>query len=284
VTSTATRDATLSSFRAELRKLGAMLRRDFLIALSYRTAFVSDLVSLSAQVVLFALLGRLIDPATLPSYGDSQAGYLGFVAIGIAVTAFVAVGLSRMTAAVRTEQLTGTLEMLLLTPTRLMTLQLGWIVYDLLYVPLRTLGFLGVVVVLFGVDFAVSGLLPSLVLLLAFVPFVWGLGVAGAGVVLTFRRGSGLFGYVTMGLAFASGAYVPLDVLPGWVTTVAALNPVALTVEGIREALIGGAGWQVVTSRLVVLAVASAISFVLGTAIFRRALRRELRVGTLGQY
>lgn len=268
----------------EIAKLAAMLRRDFRIALSYRTAFIADIVNIAAQIVMFGFIGRLVDPRLLPTYGSSRATYMGFVAIGIAVTALMTVGTGRMTTAVRGEQMTGTLEMLLLTPTRLSTLQLGWIVYDLLYVPIRTTGFLILVTALFGVRFAVSGIVPASALLLAFVPFVWGIGAGSAGAMLTFRRGGGIFGYATMALAFLSGAYVPLDIFPTWVAGLQDLNPVAATLDGLRRALIGGGGWAAVAPHVNVVLPVSACVFLLGIGVFRIALRRELRAGSVGQY
>src|SRR5436309_4467631 len=126
----------------ELAKLPAFLRRDVLVALSYRVAFVSDLLSLSTQAILFYFVGRMIDPTTIPSFGGSRATYLEFVAIGIALGVFVTIGLGRVAAALRTEQLTGTFEAILATPTAIGTIQLGSVIFDLVYVPIRTAVFL----------------------------------------------------------------------------------------------------------------------------------------------
>jgi ABC-2 type transport system permease protein len=122
------------------------------------------------------------------------------------------------------------------------------------------------------------------VLLLSFVSFLWGVGVCSAAAVLTFRRGSGLLGYVTMTLAFLSGAYIPLSVLPDWVLRLQVWNPVAATLAGVREALIGDSGWAVITPKLGVVMPVAAGAFVVGIVSFRFALRRELHAGTLGQY
>jgi uncharacterized membrane protein (UPF0182 family) len=52
----------------------------------------------------------------------------------------------------------------------------------------------------------------------------------------------------------------------------------------MREALLGGAGWTDVAPSLLVLAPMSAFSLIVGMAIFRLAVRRERRLGTLGLY
>ena len=58
----------------------------------------------------------------------------------------------------------------------------------------------------FGLDFQAGGILPSLVLLICFVPFVWGLGLVAAATIVTFRRGGGLVGFAMSILGLASGA------------------------------------------------------------------------------
>ena len=67
----------------EIRKLPAFLRRDFLIAWSYRLNFVSDWMSLIVQALLFSLIGKLIEPSKLPAFGGTHASYIEFVSIGI---------------------------------------------------------------------------------------------------------------------------------------------------------------------------------------------------------
>ena len=171
-----------------------------------------------------------------------------------------------------------------MTPTSPATVQLGAVVYDLIYIPLRTAVFLVIIALAFGLDFYASGLIPALVVLVAFIPFVWGLGVASAGATLTFRRGSGIVGLASTVLIIFSGAYYPLDVLPQWVASLAELNPITIAVDGMREPLLGGTGWEGVGRAVAILVPLSIVSVFLGAIAFRAALRRERRQGTLGLY
>lgn len=274
----------LASFFGELRKLPAFLRRDVLVAWSYRASFVTDWVGLVVQAFLFSFIGKLIDADQLPTYGDTQATYIEFVAIGISLSVFVQIGLTSVSAGLRQEQLMGTLESLLMTPTAPTTIQLGAVMYQLIYVPIRTAVFLFLVAEIAGAHFYASGILPAVILLVAFIPFIWGLGVASAAAVLTFRRGAGAFGFGVGLLTIASGAYFPLDLLPHWISKLAGLNPMAIAINGMREALIGGSGSVGIASSLAVLVPASAATLGLGVLAFRRAVRRELRRGSLGLY
>jgi ABC-2 type transport system permease protein len=226
----------------------------------------------------------MVDPSVLPSYGGQPTSYIEFVAVGIAISAFMTLALGRVAIGMQQEQFAGTLESLLMTPTSPATVQLGSVVYDLIYIPIRTAVFLVVIALVFGLDFYANGLLPALVVLVAFIPFVWGLGVASAGATLTFRRGSGIVGLVSTVLVLFSGAYYPLDLLPTWIASLAEVNPITIAVEGMREPLLGGTGWEGVGRAVAILLPLSVVSLALGAVAFRAALRRERRQGTLGLY
>lgn len=273
-----------ASLRGELAKLPAFFRRDFKTAISYRLVFFSDAAGLVFQAFLFYFVGLMINTDRLPRYGGEATGYLEFAVVGIALGAFITLGLARVATAIRTEQLQGTLESLLMTPTRTGTVQIGSTFYDLAYIPVRTTLFFAIVAVGFGLDLDLGGLLPAAVVILVFVPFVWGIGIASAGAVLTFKRGAGLFGLGAGALTITSGIYFPIQLFPGWLTTVAEFNPLTIAVDGMRQALLGGAGWGEMLGSIMVLVPISAGSLALGAFIFRLALDRERRRGTLGLY
>ena len=269
---------------AELAKLPAFVRRDLLSLLSYRAGFLSDWIGLAVQVVLLYFVGKLVDAQRLPTYGGEHVTYLAFTAVGIALGMFVHIGLTRVATAIRMEQMMGTLESVLVTPTSPSTVQFGSVMFDVVYVPLRTAIFLGVLAAAFGVRFSGGGIAPAAVVLLVFAPVVWGLGLISAAGILTFRRGSGIVGVGATLLTFAAGAYFPLSLLPGWLETAAKLNPLAIALNGMRRAVLGDAGWSVVPHAVAVLIPAGVVALALGWFAFKLALARERRLGTLGLY
>jgi ABC-2 type transport system permease protein len=273
-----------ATLTAELPKLAAFLRRDFKIALSYRVAFVADVLQLCSHVLLFGLIGQLVDPALLPSYGGKTTGYLEFVAIGALLSLVFGMLLERVSTAIRMEQMIGTLEALLVTPVRTFTLQAGSVAFDAVQVPLRMALFLAAIAVTAGLDLELGGVLPSLAVLIVFLPFVWGLGLVSAGAIVTFRRGAGITAIAGMILGLSSGAYFPLTVLPDWLETVLSWNPMAIALEALRSALIGGEGWAAIASDLLVLLPMSILTLMAGMLAFQAAVARERRRGSLGMY
>jgi ABC-2 type transport system permease protein len=271
-------------FLGEAAKVPAFLRRDFLIAWSYRMSFFSEIGGMLVQAVTFYFVGLLVNETLLPTYGGEQVTYMDFAAVGIAFGAFLSVGLGNVATAVRQEQLMGTLESLLMTPTLPATIQMGSVAYGLLFVPLRTGIFLALIAFAFGLNFSADGIAPAALIFLLFTPVVWGLGLLSAAGVMTFKRGTAGIGLGVTLLVLGSGAYFPLELLPDWAERLAQLNPLAIAIEGVRDALLGGAGWASLTSDVLLLVPMAAISLAAGMAAFRLAVRREHRRGTIGLY
>jgi ABC-2 type transport system permease protein len=274
----------MSVLVAEARKIPAFMRRDLLVLLSYRAAFAGDLFYIAVQAVMFGFVAELIDESKLPTYAGVQATYFDFVMIGVIITTVCTVLLQRVATAVRQEQMIGTLEALLVTPTSATTVQVGSVAFDLLFIPIRMALLLFAVAVTLGLGYATSGILPSLVLLAGLVPFVWGLGLMTAAAIVTFRRGTGPLGVIMSVLGLASGAFFPLALLPGWLEAIAAANPIAIAIESLRGTLIGGDGWHAIPPEALLLLPMSIAALACGALAFRIALARERRRGTLGLY
>jgi len=274
----------MTAVLAEVAKLPAFVRRDVKVALSYRVAFASDVLGLAAQVVVFSFVAKLVDASRLPTYGGTQITYLEFVATGLVLNLMLGVLLYRVAGAIRQEQLQGTLESLMATPTATATVQIGSVASTLLMVPLRATLMMGAIAIVFGLNFDPGGILPAALVMAALVPFAWGLGLATGGAIVTFRRGSGVLGVGTALLGLASGAVFPLALLPSWLAAIAEWNPLAIAIEGVREALLGSAGWSEALADIALLLPLSCLTLAAGILLFRLALDRERRRGTLGMY
>lgn len=268
----------------ELRKLSAFVRRDLLVQWSYRLSFLTSFIGLFGGALIFYFIGKMVDPATIPTVGGKQVSYLEFAVVGMTLGGFVHLGLERVSAALRNEQLMGTLESLLTTPTSSQTIQIGSVLFDLIFIPLRMGLLLLLLALVFGLNLDAGGVPQSLVLLVFFMPFVWGLGILAAAITLTFRRGAGIVGLAIGALTLVSGLYFPLTLLPNWVETISEANPLAIAATGLRDALLGGTGWSTIWNDILILTPLSIASILVGTIAFKLALTRERRLGTLGAY
>ena len=269
---------------AEAAKLPAFVRRDWKIALSYRAVFVGEALGLAGQIVVFYFIAQLIDPGQLPTYGGKTPTYLAFVVVGLVINLTAGVLLHQVAAQLRQEQLMGTFDALMSTPTSGATLQVGSVAYTLLFVPIRAAILITAIGIGFGLDLQPSGIGPTMLLLVGFLPFTWGIGLASAGIVITFRRGTNATGLLLTMLGLVSGAVFPIALLPPLLQTIAEWNPFALAIDGVREALIGGTGWGPALDAMVRLVPLSLASLGIGILCFKAAIGRERHRGTLGHY
>src|SRR5690606_31338438 len=97
-------------------------------------------------------------------FGGNPVGYVEVVAVGIALMGFLQIALTRMVTAIRREQMIGTLEVVLATPTSPATFQLGSVAYDIVYVPIRTVVFLVAVSLFLDVNLVLSRIPAALLL------------------------------------------------------------------------------------------------------------------------
>src|SRR5215831_20482401 len=114
-----------------------------------------------------------------------------------------------------------------------------------------------------------------------------GLGVAGASLFFLLEVKSGqdpitwAYRYLVM---LASGLYVPLTVLPGWLQSLSAILPQTYGFAVVRALVLTGAPWNapIVWENLLPLALATLLTLGGGYAMLSTALRRAERSGGIG--
>lgn len=92
-----------------------------------------------------------------------------------------------------------------------------------------------------------------------------------AGLVRNRDRLMGIGQAITMPLFFASNALYPVDIMPGWLHALSAVNPLSYEVNALRALLLGTAGNTVLD--VAVLAVAAVLGIATASALLRRLVR-----------
>ena len=261
----------------------AFLRRDWAIARSYRAHFALEVVEAFVSLLLFFYLGRVVDGSKIASGTDISEGYFAFVVVGLAMMRLMQTGLTSFAFQLRRDQTTGTLEALLVTPSRQSAVILGSATYELLTAAL--LGVLMVVaaVTIFGVGLTIdaSSLLVLLVAIPASACLFIALGVVIAGFTIVFKEITALLALVSSGLAVFAGVYFPISVLPGALHGVASALPFTWALELLRAALLGG---DVSSTKMLLLVLCAAAAVPISFWLFDRSVARAKRAGSLAQY
>ena len=169
----------------------AFLKRDFLIAASYKTAFIGEALGVLLKVVTFYYISAVFGGAMIPNLAKFNNDYFAYLMIGVALMDFMHTSLETFDNNIRESQLMGTLEIVLLTPIKLTHMLLFSSLWPYIFTSLTFLTYLFFGVVLF--DLAIGNRDPlsaAVILLLAVLNFA-PLGIVSATVVLAKPTGRG---------------------------------------------------------------------------------------------
>ncbi|MHB0915744.1 MAG: ABC transporter permease [Thermoleophilia bacterium] len=269
-----------------LSKPMAFLKKDLLIETSYRLSFFLQFGGIFFSVVMFYFVSELIGDApnvqqSLSAYGGN---YFSFVLIGIAFSNFLAVGLGSFSGVIRSEQMVGTLEAMLVTPTRLPMIVLSSSQWSFAFTSLRVGVYLLLGGLFFGVNFGDANLLPALCALLLTVIAFSSLGIISASFVMIFKRGDPIAWALSTSSTLIGGVYYPISILPDWLQSISYFFPITYSLQAIRLSLLQGAGFGEVGGDLLALVIFSAITIPISLVIFRYAVARAKKAGSLAYY
>jgi ABC-2 type transport system permease protein len=151
-----------------------------------------------------------------------------------------------------------------------------------LYGVLRTALLFAVVALFFGLEMPDANYATALVLLaVSSISFV-GVGMITAVLPLISPEKGAQLGFMAQGfLLVVSGVYYPVEVLPGWMQALSVISPATYALEGIRAAVLDGAGLGEVWGDLWPLLVLGAVCVPLGLAVFKAGERYAKRHGKL---
>jgi ABC-2 type transport system permease protein len=268
-------NATLST----LRGFQAVLRRDLVVYVSYRSRLVSQALTSLFSLTLFYYVSRLVHVEGFATPG----AYFGFVIVGIALinVLYSCFGVAET---VRQELIAGTFERLLLSPFGPICSVLAMSIFPLIvaFVLASFTLFVGWAAFGLALHWATVPLaLPAMLLaLLAFLPF--GLGFAALTVVM--KQGNVGTSWVIALISIVGGLYFPLTLLPGWVQTAAEFQPFTPATELLRHFLVGSTQAESIAVIIAKITLFAAILLPLSMWALSHSIRIGQRRGTIIEY
>jgi len=261
----------------------AFLRRDLREALTYKFSFVSSITGILLSSATFYFVAKLV-PSGAPSLGPFGGDYFSFAVVGVAFAGLLGMFQEGLAAVVRSAQLSGTLEALLVTPVPVPVILFGSSLYSLAFQVARTAVHLGVAMALFGLALGrvnVPGVLAVGVLtVLCFLS----VGVLSASFILVYKTGNPFSWVLGTVSGLLGGVVFPVSLLPPWIRWISSLLPVTYALDGMRKSLLASASLADVLPDVAALAAFAAVLLPLSLVAFRLAVRKAKRDGTLSHY
>ena len=264
-----------------LPKVLAFLRRDLAIARSYRIVFGLEILEAFFGVASFYYLSRFVSTEQLTRTLPHGSNYFAFALVGFAFFDYLTVSFSAFDNSILEARQNGTLEAMLVTETPVPLILAASAAYPFVLLALRTIVYLawGILVFHFPIQHAnwVGAMIVLGVSILAFAS----LGIISTSYLLLFKRGNPARWLIIGASGLLGGMMYPISVLPVPLQWLARLIPVTYSLEGMRQALLAGAGLAQLWPSVRALVLFSVILLPLSSVVFAWALRQTKITGTL---
>ena len=202
--------------------------------------------------------------------------------IGAVVWAYLGIIFEILTETVAWERWEGTIEYTFMAPLSRPIHLFGMGLFAIAYGVIRAVLLFAVVALFFSLQLSNANFAAALiVLIVASISFI-GIGMMTAVLPLISPEKGTQLGFVAQGiLLVVSGVYYPVSVLPGWMQALAKISPTTYALDGIRDAIINGAGISAMWPNIWPLIIIGVVSVPLGLEVFRRGERYAKRHGKL---
>ena len=275
----ATGAGTAWSLRHELIGLSGIVERNFYLVKRYFWWDVAFFVWTVANTLTVVFIARGVEASGGTLDVNRAATYL---LIGAVIWAYLGIIFEIITETVAWERWEGTIEYTFMAPLSRPVHLLGMGAFALLYGMVRATLLFVVCALFFDLSIPNANIAAAMtVLVVASVSFV-GIGMMTAVLPLISPEKGTQLGFVAQGLLLVvSGVYYPIDVLPLWMQAIAKVSPATYALDGIRDAILEGAGVGAMGDELLPLAVIGIVFIPLGLAVFRAGERHAKRHGKL---
>jgi ABC-2 type transport system permease protein len=202
--------------------------------------------------------------------------------VGAVVWAYLGIIFEILTETVAWERWEGTIEYTFMAPLSRPIHLFGMGAFAIAYGVIRAVLLFAVVALFFHLELAQANFAAALlVLVVASISFI-GIGMMTAVLPLISPEKGTQLGFVAQGiLLVVSGVYYPVSVLPEWMQWLSVISPATYALDGIRDAIIDGAGVSAMWPDIWPLILIGIVSIPLGLEVFRRGERYAKRHGKL---
>jgi ABC-2 type transport system permease protein len=260
--------AAASTLRAELIGLGGVVERNVYLTRRYIWWDVAFMIWTIANTLTIVFIAKGIE-ATGGQIDVTRATTT--LLIGAVVWAYLGILFEFMTETVAWERWEGTIEYTFMAPlSRAMHLA-GAGFFAVIYGLLRAIILFIVVAFFFDLNMPDANFIAAFVVLVAGSLAFIGIGVMTAVLPLISPEKGAQLGFVAQGmLLVVSGVYYPTDVLPRWMEWISVISPATYVLEGIRGAILEGAGLTTMWDEIWPLLLIGVVCAPIGLWIFHR--------------
>ena len=267
-----------------LKKPLAFIKKDFLNESSYKLSFIFRIFSVLTSILSYYFIDKLFGSRMVGYLEEFGVNYFSYVLLSMAFFSYVGVGLGSFSGRIRSEQVQGTLEALLMTPTKISTILFSMSLWNLLFASLNMAIYFMAGKYLFKINFDNINILSTLVILILTIASFSSLGILSASFIMVFKRGNPVGWIISSLEGLIGGVYFPVTVLPVWLQFTAKFFPITYAIRAIQLAVYRNYSLTQLTKETGFLLLFSILLLPLSLFSFKYALKKARQQGSLVQY
>ncbi len=268
-----------STWLSEVIATWGFLQRNYYLTKRYFMWELVWFVYTTANAMSIGFIGAGVGQNADGVNGDQLTTYL---LIGAIIWSYLSMLFDILAETVSWERWEGTIEYTFMSPATRATHLIGTSIYAVIYGIIRTAIMFGVISLFFNLQVSDANYFSALVILAICSVSLVGFGMCAAVMpLLSPEKGQQVAFIFASVLLLVSGVYYPTSVLPNWMQTLAKFSPVTYALEGMREALLNGAGLGSLWDKIWPLLIMGAVCVPIGLWVFGLGERYAKRTGRL---
>ena len=267
-----------------LRKIIIFIKKDFLIQKSYKLNFIIIWFTIPLQIGIFYFIAKLVGDSASPHLKKYGSEYFPFVLIGLAFYSYLFIALKNLAKNIREEQIMGTLEAILLTPTKISTLVVSLPGWSFLFALINIIIYLSLGICFPGVKFVNVDIFAISIILFLTIVSCSSIGMLSVAFVMVFKKGDLNIWLISMFSAFFGGAYFPIELLPKGLQYISNVLPFTYSLRALRYALLQGYNLKMLNYDIGILSILCIILFLSSLWLFKYAVKKLKKDGSLAHY
>ncbi|MGV8175487.1 MAG: ABC transporter permease [Methanothrix sp.] len=266
-----------------LEKAFWFIKRGYLLQMSYKFDFFLRMFFMLFNILTYYFIAMMMGDAAAQYLEPYGGNYFSFVLIGMAFSGYLMISLRSFSENVRDEQMMGTLEAMLVTPTSTSSIIALSSLWNFIFVSFRVFFYLLIGIVL-GVDMTRANIWGALIILILTIACFSSIGILSASFIMVFKRGDPI-NMLLMGTSeLFGGVLFPIELFPSWMQSISHLLPITYAVSGMRHALLQGYSIADLSPDILTLILFTLILLPLSLFVFERAVLKVKAEGGLVQY
>ena len=268
----------------ELRKIPVFVARDFKILFAYKLAFSMAFFNIIFTLFYLILFGSMFGSVNVPYLNPYGGEFISFILIGSIGWSFLWSIMNTTSVSLSTEMMLGTLESILLTPTKIFTMIISYSIFGCFFGLLSIIIIMFVGVLLFGITvFATANVFTLMFFILSMI-MMTGFGLIFSGLTIWLKNIGDTVPLLQNITMFFCGVYFPITVLPSFLQPVARFVPFYYSIEGLRKSLIPSTPISELLFYVIVLLFLSTTFMILGIIVLHKGLSKAKKDGSLMFY